>query len=390
MEFSVAFWNLQNLFDVNSGEIATDLEFIPEKGWTREVLDKKIENLSKPLKIMNNGNPPDLIGFCEIESEKLARDLCEKVRPDYFEVAKYIDGSDIRGIDTCLVYAKDVFDCVETKSFRINFRYPTRDIFLAKLRVRQNNAELLVLVNHWPSRRGKKDGFDQYDTEFSRCMVAENCGRIVDDLLKIPFAELKYLPYDILSDRRYVNLINDRWNKNVLLMGDFNDDPFDKSISKFLRAKNDIEIYTELNEVLEILRNTDREKTDKQHYLEHTTPLYNCMWNLSGFSYYHWRNNSTNLFDQFMISRGLLLGIQKLKMNLENVRVFKEGLSIGDNLSNDYFVPKDPERYHPAQRGIPMTYEYLRNNGGRIPKHRLSTTGFSDHFPIFATIEALP
>ncbi|MGB8162957.1 MAG: hypothetical protein WCE92_08730, partial [Nitrososphaeraceae archaeon] len=354
MEFSVAFWNLQNLFDVNSGEIATDLEFIPEKGWTREVLDKKIENLSKPLKIMNNGNPPDLIGFCEIESEKLARDLCEKVRPDYFEVAKYIDGSDIRGIDTCLVYAKDVFDCVETKSFRINFRYPTRDIFLAKLRVRQNNAELLVLVNHWPSRRGKKDGFDQYDTEFSRCMVAENCGRIVDDLLKIPFAELKYLPYDILSDRRYVNLINDRWNKNVLLMGDFNDDPFDKSISKFLRAKNDREIYTELNEVLEILRNTDREKTDKQHYLEHTTPLYNCMWNLSDFSYYHWRNNSTNLFDQFMISRGLLLGIQKLKMNLENVRVFNEGLSIGDNLSNDYFVPKDPERYHPAQRGIPM------------------------------------
>ncbi|HEX5922078.1 MAG TPA: hypothetical protein VFY55_09930 [Nitrososphaeraceae archaeon] len=32
MEFSVAFWNLQNLFDVNSSEIATDLEFIPEKG----------------------------------------------------------------------------------------------------------------------------------------------------------------------------------------------------------------------------------------------------------------------------------------------------------------------------------------------------------------------
>lgn len=76
-------------------------------------------------------------------------------------------------------------------------------------------------------------------------------------------------------------------------------------------------------------------------------------------------------------------------MNIQNVRVFNDGLSIGDNLSNDYFVPKDPERYHPAQRGIPMTYEYLRNNGGRIPKHRLPTTGFSDHFPIFSTIEAL-
>ena len=91
MEFSVAFWNLQNLFDVNSSEIATDLEFIPEKGWTAEVLSKKIENLSKPLRIMNNGNPPDLFGFCEIESEKLARDLCERVRPGYYEIAKFID-----------------------------------------------------------------------------------------------------------------------------------------------------------------------------------------------------------------------------------------------------------------------------------------------------------
>jgi hypothetical protein len=95
MEFSVGFWNLQNLFDVNSSEIATDLEFIPEKGWTTEVLNKKIENLSKPLRIMNNGNPPDLLGFCEIESEKLARVLCEKIRPGYYEIAKFIDGSDI-------------------------------------------------------------------------------------------------------------------------------------------------------------------------------------------------------------------------------------------------------------------------------------------------------
>lgn len=70
---------------------------------------------------MNNGNPPDLLGFYEIESEKLTRDLCEKVRPGYYEIAKFIDGSDIRGIDICLVYSKDIFDCIETKSFRINF-----------------------------------------------------------------------------------------------------------------------------------------------------------------------------------------------------------------------------------------------------------------------------
>jgi hypothetical protein len=59
--------------------------------------------------------------------------------------------------------------------------------------------------------------------------------------------------------------------------------PFGKSISKFLRAKNYKEVFVELYESLEIFRNTDRDKTDKQHYLECTPHLYNCMWNLSGF-----------------------------------------------------------------------------------------------------------
>ena len=192
--------------------------------------------------------------------------------------------------------------------------------------------------------------------KFSRCMIAENCGRIIDDLLKIPFEEIKYLPHEILSDKSYVDTINTRWNKNVLLMGDFNDDPFDKSISKFLRTKNDKEVFVESNESFEIFRNTDRDKTDKQHYLECTPHLFNCMWNLSGFSYYHWRNNSTNFFGQFMISRGLLLGVQKLKMNPEKVRVFNEGLTIGEDLSDDYFVSMNPEKYHPAQKGIPTTF----------------------------------
>ena len=102
-----------------------------------------------------------------------------------------------------------------------------------------------------------------------------------------------------------------------------------------------------------------------------------------------WRNNSTNLFDQFIISRGLLLGVQKLKMNLDKVRVYNEGLTIGENLSDNYFVPMNPEKFHPAQKGIPMTFEYLRSNG-RIPKHRNPNTGYSDHFPIFGTIETLP
>jgi endonuclease/exonuclease/phosphatase family metal-dependent hydrolase len=68
-------------------------------------------------------------------------------------------------------------------------------------------------------------------------MVAENCGRIVDDLLKIPFEEIKYLPHEILSDKSYVDMINTRWNKNVLLMGDFNDDPLTREFQSSFVAK---------------------------------------------------------------------------------------------------------------------------------------------------------
>ena len=33
-EIKVAFWNLQNLFDTTASEIAADLEFTPDDGWT--------------------------------------------------------------------------------------------------------------------------------------------------------------------------------------------------------------------------------------------------------------------------------------------------------------------------------------------------------------------
>ncbi|MBA2268500.1 MAG: hypothetical protein H0W19_09220 [Nitrosopumilus sp.] len=39
------------------------LRLPPEKGWTGEVLTKKVENLTKVIKSMHNGESPDLIGL---------------------------------------------------------------------------------------------------------------------------------------------------------------------------------------------------------------------------------------------------------------------------------------------------------------------------------------
>ena len=49
----VAFWNVGNLFDIEKNEIATDFEFTPERGWTKDVRDRKLNNLAKVIKSMN-------------------------------------------------------------------------------------------------------------------------------------------------------------------------------------------------------------------------------------------------------------------------------------------------------------------------------------------------
>jgi hypothetical protein len=78
--------------------------------------------------------------------------LIDEVGREDLEVARYNDSPDIRGIDTSLIYSKDKSKILSSESHNIHYRYPTRDIFQVKLEVLENNAQLDILVNHWPSR----------------------------------------------------------------------------------------------------------------------------------------------------------------------------------------------------------------------------------------------
>ena len=92
------------------------------------------------------------------------------------------------------VYSRDIFELIDTKGYSIDFRYPTRDILLTHLKVKYNDADLYILVNHWPSRRGKFESCQPNDTAHARKTVAESCGKIVDTILKIPKEELIQMP----------------------------------------------------------------------------------------------------------------------------------------------------------------------------------------------------
>ena len=138
---------------------------------------------------MHGGDGPDLLGVCEIETKEVAEKLLEELDRDDLVLA-HIASTDIRGIDKSLFYSRDVFDLVgDPVGHLVHFRYPTRDIFEVRLKVKSNQAEILVLVNHWPSRwRGI------YVTEPYRITVANQRGRIIDRYLKYPRAEYLSFP----------------------------------------------------------------------------------------------------------------------------------------------------------------------------------------------------
>ncbi len=353
-EIKIAFWNLQNLFDTTISEIAADLGYTPGNGWTEEVMNQKIENLAAVINRMHDGEKPDLLGVCEIENKELAEKLIEKIDRDNYKVA-HVENPDIRGIDTSLIYSSDVFE-LDGNPFGhlVHLRYRTRDIFEVPLHVKANGAKLTVLVNHWPSRSQGK-----FESEPYRLTVASHAGRLVDELLKLPKIEFMALP----DDEVCLELLNDLWNRNVLLMGDFNDEPFDRSILDFLQASKGED---HLEEPLKKSRGL--KIPSPSAYLNKQSFLFNCMWPKLGMAdegTYHFSGstNTMNLLDQFMISKGLYFGEQGLKFNQQSVEIFRASIMAT------------------GAKKRPKKFEYDKNGVKR--------NGYSDHFPITATIDLI-
>ena len=339
---------------------------------------EKMENLAKTINSLHNGEGPDLMGLCEIENEKTAQELIEKLeKQDVYAVAQYTDSPDIRGIDTCLIYSKNVFRFNFAKSYNINFRYPTRDVFLVNLSVLQNNAEISVLVNHWPSRGGGR-----FETEPLRIGVAEYCARAVEDVVKVPIGELQKLPDNMRNNEDVLAKINQRWNRNVLIMGDFNDNPYDRSILNYLHAtpdKNRLIDWKDLFEHPNLRKWPSSRQTDKHNYLFQHASLYNCMWDLipDGTIFYE---GGFDLFDQFIVSKGLLHGEQGLKMDLGGLKIDKS-TKMMNHVHHDTFVPNGEGKIHPIYRESPMEFVYVKKdqdgNDRYMPSGRDAYTGFS-------------
>ena len=209
---TVAWYNVENLFDTKNDSYPGDDEFTPkgEKNWTRDRLHEKYQGLTKVIGLMNAGQGPDLLGLSEIEHRSVLERWNNKYLKQFKYGIAYHESPDLRSIDLGLFYRKSIFRHIATQGHTIDLgpdERPTRDVTVFTLVAGDDTLDCILV--HWPSRYGGKE-----QSEPKRISAAEVTAQVVDSLYAI------------------------RQNDDILIMGDFNDDPDDSSVRDYLQAQD--------------------------------------------------------------------------------------------------------------------------------------------------------
>jgi predicted extracellular nuclease len=322
MEYYLAWWNLENLFDLQDSPLRP--EWLQSKldselaGWDAAILNAKLEQIARIIKRLNDGRGPDLLGVCEVENRAVLEKLLAKLDlPGRNYAIVHSDTNDNRGIDVAFIYDLKLFR-KPYKSHIFNHvvlkRNATRDILQVNFKTRGSAPlDLVVIGNHWPSKLGGDLASEPY-----RMMAAETLSYWLE---RIPVKFAKEVP--------------------VVVMGDFNDEPFNRSITDYALALKD--------------SSKVRSKRTRRPL------LFNLMWEIQedgvGSHYYdYW-----SLLDQIMINRKLLEDTSELTLVASSCGIYRDP----DLLKND-----KPRRF------------------GR-PSSGLDPEGYSDHLPVYCRIRKL-
>jgi predicted extracellular nuclease len=211
--FRVVCWNVENLFDVRHDSLKQDREFLPTspRRWNYGRYQKKLANVSRVIAALGEWQAPALVGLCEVENENVMRDLTRYSPLKTLDYRYVITNSpDIRGIDVALLYQRDRFKLISSQSLRVRparkSNRPTRDILHVTGQL-LNGDSLDVFVCHFPSRMGGVKKTEPY-----RLVVAQTLKNAVDSLFTV------------------------RLHPQIIIMGDMNDYPRNKSIKDILAA----------------------------------------------------------------------------------------------------------------------------------------------------------
>jgi len=213
--FRIAFYNVENLYDTIDDPLTNDADFLPGAriAWTGERYEAKLSHLADVIHDLSVPQPVAVMGLCEVENKSVLEELVHSPRiiPYRFQVI-HRDSPDERGIDNAMIYDPDQFQPLDVRSIPVAFPFQpddrTRDILYVKgLSKKIKNDTLHFFVNHWPSRSEGKEL-----SEPKRMRAAETLKAITDSIFSRNPSAL------------------------IVIMGDFNDEPVDKSITEVLKA----------------------------------------------------------------------------------------------------------------------------------------------------------
>lgn len=315
--YYIAWWNLENLFDKKNSQtrpvkLKNKLKkFL--KYWTQDILDLKIKQLVSVIAHMNDQKGPDLLGVCEVENEGVMTLLAKQLELETgrkYGIAHH-DTRDGRGIDVGFIYDMVKFDKDLMFHHVVLKRNATRDLFQVNFKTKSKGNDLIVVGNHWSARSA-----GQYKSEPYRILAAET---------------LAYWHERILEEKGK--------DVAIIFMGDFNDQPFDRSLVEYALSTPNPKSIT-------------RSRTPK---------MYNLMWDLiqqGDCTYYY--GGGYLILDQFMVSRGFVKKNTNFSVIEKTVQVYN---------------------YDPKNNKKKRTPKKFGN------KPNVTKPGYSDHFPICMIIK---
>lgn len=315
-EYKLMFYNVENLFDIYNDSLKNDDEFTEngDKFWNNRKYYEKLNNIYKVITAIGEWNAPSIIGLCEIENRFVLDELISKT-PLYklnYEVVHY-ESPDKRGIDVALLYRPNHFEVIESKPVQVflgSSNRPTRDILYVKGILAKSDT-LHIFINHWPSRWG-----GQANSEPKRIQAAQVLRKSVDSLCAI------------------------NPNASIIITGDFNDHPTDKSITETLNAKTSVDSI-EANQLYNL-----------SFYLEEKMGLWTYKF-----------HEEKGILDQIIVSGALLNQTNKIYTTKDEAFVF----------TAPFLLEKDEQGF--GEKPF-RTYIGFKYNGG-----------FSDHLPTYINLK---
>jgi hypothetical protein len=313
---TVVFYNVASFYDPVNSEEPGDDGYVPggSRKWDSEKYQAKINSVAEVLSGINEKELPAIIGLAEIENSKVLNDLASAGKLKKAEYGTvHFEGRTGNSLEAAILYDRDQVEILSSKAIPASLTRDEQeipmDILYAKCRIKDNRT-IHLFVNQWHDRTSSGQ-----DSEMKRVSAALVLRREADMIL------------------------NNERDAAILIMGDFSDEPTNRSLMQILNATN---------------------KRKNQHYRDFYNLFYDA--HNTGDAGTTLLNNSLVMFDQIIVSPSMLKKGTDYYLSFTDGQVYR----------SEELLKKDQST---GLNSINSTFE------GEVYKG-----GTSDHLPVYAIL----